>query len=65
MQFQMPVLDHIRYVGLQWMEVEVDRHFGFDVCGAVLVMYWHDSSPVQGSGIQPLVWYGKGCILGL
>ena len=47
------------------MEVEVDRHFGFDVCGAVLVMYQCGRSPAQGSGIQLLVWYAKGCILGL
>ena len=53
------------YVGLQWREREVNRCFGFDISGAVLVMYWHDSSPVQGSGIQHLVWYGKDCIPGL
>ena len=52
-------------VDLQWREGEVDIHFGFDISGAVLVMYWHGSSPVLGSGIQCLVWYGKGCILGL
>ena len=28
-------------------------------------LYWCDNHQVQGCGIQPLVQYGKGCILGL
>ena len=69
MQLQMPSsstsLTHTMYVGLRWMEGEVDKHFCVDISGAVLVVYRHCSSPVQGSGIQCLVWYCKGCIPGL
>ena len=59
------VLDHTMYVGFRWMEGEVDKRFCVDISGAVLVMYQHYSSLVQGSGIQHLVWYCKGCIPGL
>ena len=47
------------------MEVEVDRHFGFDVYGGVFVMYQRGNSLVLESGIQALVWYSRGYILGL
>ena len=47
------------------MEVEVDRCFGFDVYGPILVMYQCGNSLVLESGIQPLVWYVMGYILGI
>ena len=39
--------------------------FWFCFSGDVLVMYWHGNNPIQGCGIQCLVRYGKGSILGL
>ena len=39
--------------------------FGFAVSGTALVVYWCDNNLVQGCGIQLIVQYGKGYILGL
>ena len=54
---------HVRESSIEGVGVNIC--FAFAVSDTVLVVYWCDNNLVQGCGIQLLVQYGKGCILGL